>query len=407
MLEHDDPHLGKAEERLEGAESEFVNHRYNNAADRCSHACFQAAIAALDEAGTRSPGSQSEPATTFPCSRSCLPCSAHEGFYLPLDGRIAIRGIGILLGMVLAFVAMHLPVSLPAAYAAGPCRFVLGFAAFHDSIPATVGDCADDERHNPADGDALQYTTTGMLVWRKADNLTAFTDGTRSWIAGPHGIQERLNGQRFSWEANPDGLPLADGPAARGHVTAIGDSVMLGAAGALRQMLGDVDVDAAVSRQASAGIAILAARRAAGTLGPTIVIHLGTNGTFTAGQLDQIMRMLAGERRVVIVNDRADRAWTGPNNAMLAADVPRYPKRALGGLVRRQRRPVRPLLGRRHPPASRRGGAVRPPHRRHGGRAVGPDRAGLARQTAVETRARRFGLRAPQTRRSGASLSRR
>lgn len=215
------------------------------------------------------------------------------------------------------------------AHAAGSCRFVLGFAAFHDLIPARVGDCADDEQHNPGNGDALQHTTGGLLVWRKADNFTAFTDGTYTWVAGPHGIEERLNARRFSWEANPDGLPLADGPAARGHVTAIGDSVMLGAAGALRQAFGDVDVDAAVSRQVSAGIAVLAARLATGTLGPTVVIHLGTNGTFTAGQLDQIMRILSGERRVVIVNDRADRSWTGPNNAMLAADVPRYPNARL------------------------------------------------------------------------------
>jgi len=240
------------------------------------------------------------------------------------QGRIAIRRFGTLLGVLLAIVAVHLPLSRQTVHAAGPCRFVLGFAAFHDSIPATVGDCVDDERHNPTNGDALQDTTSGLLVWRKADNSTAFTDGTRSWVAGPHGIQARPNAQRFAWEANPDGLPPADGSAARGHVTAIGDSVMLGAAGALRLAFGDVDVDAAVSRQVSAGIAVLAARRDAGTLGPTVVIHLGTNGTFTSGQLDQIMQILSGERRVVFVNDRAERAWTGPNNAMLAADVPRF-----------------------------------------------------------------------------------
>jgi hypothetical protein len=47
----------------------------------------------------------------------------------------------------------------------------------------------------------------GLLVWRKADNWTAFTDGYRTWINGPAGIQQRLNTQRFSWEPNPDNLP--------------------------------------------------------------------------------------------------------------------------------------------------------------------------------------------------------
>ncbi len=37
----------KAQESLAGAESEFANGRYNNCANRCYYACFQAAITAL------------------------------------------------------------------------------------------------------------------------------------------------------------------------------------------------------------------------------------------------------------------------------------------------------------------------------------------------------------------------
>lgn len=43
--------LEKALESLIGAESEFINGRYNNCANRCYYACFQAAIAALIDAG--------------------------------------------------------------------------------------------------------------------------------------------------------------------------------------------------------------------------------------------------------------------------------------------------------------------------------------------------------------------
>jgi hypothetical protein len=88
-----------------------------------------------------------------------------------------------------------------------PCRFVLGFKALHDALPAIVGDCLEDERH-AANGDGLQRTTHGLLVWRKADDFTAFTDGYRTWVNGPDGVQERLNSERFPWEANPDGLPV-------------------------------------------------------------------------------------------------------------------------------------------------------------------------------------------------------
>ncbi|MGI8915055.1 MAG: hypothetical protein ACR2JY_14935 [Chloroflexota bacterium] len=88
------------------------------------------------------------------------------------------------------------------------CQFVLGFQTLHEIIPATVGSCLEDEQHNPANGDALQHTTGGLLVWRKADNWTAFTDGYHTWVNGPHGLEERLNTRRFAWEANVDGLPI-------------------------------------------------------------------------------------------------------------------------------------------------------------------------------------------------------
>ncbi len=78
-----------------------------------------------------------------------------------------------------------------------------------DLLPATIGACLDDEQHNPTNGDGLQHTSNGLLVWRKADNVTAFTDGYRTWVNGPRGVQERLNSQRFPWETNPSGLPAA------------------------------------------------------------------------------------------------------------------------------------------------------------------------------------------------------
>lgn len=72
------------------------------------------------------------------------------------------------------------------------CSFQLGFKALHDLIPDVVGECVDDEQHNPATGTTLQNTTSGQLTWRKADNWTAFTDGERTWINGPDGLQQRL-----------------------------------------------------------------------------------------------------------------------------------------------------------------------------------------------------------------------
>jgi hypothetical protein len=84
----------------------------------------------------------------------------------------------------------------------GACRFVLGFEALHDAIPAVVGDCLEDEHPNPENGNTEQHTTRGLLVWRKADNWTAFTDGGTTWINGPRGVVSRPNrGPFFPWEA--------------------------------------------------------------------------------------------------------------------------------------------------------------------------------------------------------------
>ncbi len=88
--------------------------------------------------------------------------------------------------------------ALPAL--AQDCTFQLGFNTLRDLIPDVVGDCLDNEQHNPATGITRQTTTNGQLTWRKADNWTAFTDGLRTWINGPEGLQQRLNSEQFPWE---------------------------------------------------------------------------------------------------------------------------------------------------------------------------------------------------------------
>src|SRR3989441_7986344 len=93
----------------------------------------------------------------------------------------------------------------------------MGFKTMADQIPTVVGGCLEDEHANPANGDALQETTGGLLVWRKADNFTAFTDGARTWVAGPFGLQTRANGERFDWEAPPPaGAPSTAPPPSAG-----------------------------------------------------------------------------------------------------------------------------------------------------------------------------------------------
>ena len=106
---------------------------------------------------------------------------------------------------VALIVAGLLVLSAAPTAAAAECEFVLGFATLKTLIKLSegqdkVGDCLENERFDPMRGEALQQTTGGLLVWHQADNWTAFTDGYRTWIIGPSGLQSRLNTEQLDWE---------------------------------------------------------------------------------------------------------------------------------------------------------------------------------------------------------------
>jgi peptidoglycan/LPS O-acetylase OafA/YrhL len=113
------------------------------------------------------------------------------------------------------------------------------------------------------------------------------------------------------------------------RVTAIGDSVMLGAASVLESEIDGIVIDAAVSRQTSFAIELLQRRAATGQLGDVVIVHMGNNGTFTAPQFDSMMEVLGGVPRVVFINDKVPRPWEAPNNAVIADGVQRYPNTVL------------------------------------------------------------------------------
>jgi hypothetical protein len=88
------------------------------------------------------------------------------------------------------------------------CTFVLGFAELRLLVGAEpVGDCLEDERSGE-NGDIMQATTHGILVWRALDNVGAFSDGRQTWLHGPGGLQRRLNNERLAWEVAAEGPVL-------------------------------------------------------------------------------------------------------------------------------------------------------------------------------------------------------
>jgi peptidoglycan/LPS O-acetylase OafA/YrhL len=124
----------------------------------------------------------------------------------------------------------------------------------------------------------------------------------------------------------PTPPPPPPPPPPPAHVTAVGDSVMLGAAGEMARDIPNLDLDAKVGRQLPAAVDVLRAARDAGHLGPVVVVHIGTNGYVTRGQFDDMMSVLSGVQRVVVVNDKVPRPWQDPNDDMLAQAASAYPQ---------------------------------------------------------------------------------
>lgn len=103
----------------------------------------------------------------------------------------------------------------------------------------------------------------------------------------------------------------------------IGDSVTLASADALQSHAPGIDVDAAVSRNMSAGIDLARKRLDQGTLGRIVVISLSTNAEVSSEDIDKLTTISeSGEtREVVLVTGQAPEKldWVGPSNDAIRA----------------------------------------------------------------------------------------
>ncbi len=104
-----------------------------------------------------------------------------------------------------------------------------------------------------------------------------------------------------------------------------GDSVVLGARESLKAVMGQISIDAAVSRQPEEIAERIRTRRDERRLGPDVVIHMGTNGIVQEEDLKPILEELRDRNRVVVVNVRVPRVWMKPTNQMIESLVVQYP----------------------------------------------------------------------------------
>jgi hypothetical protein len=205
-------------------------------------------------------------------------------------------------------------------------------------------------------GDARFYgSASGDLVNDHLVAMAATPDGRGYWLAASDGRVLPFGDARFYGSASsavrknpivamaaapdgrgywlvptspppPVGLPAPAEGFIAGHVTAIGDSVMLDAAPDLEADIPGIDVEAAVSRQWYEGMSLAEQLKAEGRLGAIVVVDLGTNGPVSPGMFTAMMNILAGASRVVFVTVHLppDYSWSHSVNATLQECVPRY-----------------------------------------------------------------------------------
>ena len=116
----------------------------------------------------------------------------------------------------------------------------------------------------------------------------------------------------------------AEGRDPRPKVTAFGDSVLLGASGALEGTF-NVELHAQVAEQAAEMKKVIAREVEQGEVRDMVVLHVGNNGIITEEQLRGMLEALSPAEKVALVNVRVPRSWREPNNALMASVASDFP----------------------------------------------------------------------------------
>ncbi len=84
-------------------------------------------------------------------------------------------------------------------------------------------------------------------------------------------------------------------------------------------------MDAKVGRQFTEGVDIVNWLRDQHRLGDLVIIHLGNNGSVSAGTVAKMLQTLTDVPTVLLVNVRVTHDWEGSVNAALAGEAGRFP----------------------------------------------------------------------------------
>jgi lysophospholipase L1-like esterase len=118
-------------------------------------------------------------------------------------------------------------------------------------------------------------------------------------------------------------LGVVPSPALAGERrTGVGDSIMLSAKSGLTDR--DYRVNAESGRHVDEGVKVLRQKAEAGTLRDVVVVHLGTNGSFTSDECRAMKRAVGSDRTLVLLTVKVPRSWQRSNNQAIRACADDY-----------------------------------------------------------------------------------
>lgn len=107
-------------------------------------------------------------------------------------------------------------------------------------------------------------------------------------------------------------------------VTFVGDSVLLAAAEQIRNVFPKAVIEGEVGRQLYNSVPVVNSLASQDKLRPTVVTILGSNGTFTAGQLNDFINAIGMDKDIYLVTSDAQRSWVSDANQQLIAAAQRF-----------------------------------------------------------------------------------
>ena len=101
------------------------------------------------------------------------------------------------------------------------------------------------------------------------------------------------------------------------EITFIGDSILAAAAQRLQEVFPKAIMDPQVGRQLYNSYDVVYNLKQVGQLKPTVVTLLGSNGTFTKGQIDDYIEAIGNDHDQYFINVTVERPWTEDANRQL------------------------------------------------------------------------------------------